>query len=69
MTIQTAQEQLAAIDKAINAILVTGQEYRHEGRTVRRADLAVLQRRRDQLMAELDAAAGRNTTVAEFYER
>lgn len=65
----TLQERLAAIDKAINAILVTGQEYRHEGRMVRRADLSVLQRQRDQIIAEMDAANGRDTTVAVFEGR
>lgn len=60
------QERLRQIDEAISAVMVTGQEYRHEGRLVRRADLSDLRAMRNQITAEIAAASCENTAVAEF---
>lgn len=65
----TPEERLEQIDKAIAAVMVGGQEYRQEGRLVRRADLSALQKMRQQLIAEIAEASGSNTAIAEFEGR
>ena len=64
----TLEERLAQLDKAITAALAA-QEYRHEGRHVRRAELATLLKQRDRLEAEIARARGGDTSVAEFEGR
>lgn len=65
----TLEEQILALDEAIQTILVGGQEYRHEGRVLRRADLGELYRQRQRLLAVLSQHTGENTAVAVFEGR
>lgn len=65
----TPEQRLAQIDDAIQAIMIAGQEYSHEGRRVRRAELSVLYMQRQHLAAQISEAAGGNTTVVVFEGR
>lgn len=65
----TAAERLKQIDEAIQAIMTAGQEYSHEGRRVRRAELATLYRERQNLEAQIAEESGANTGVAVFEGR
>ncbi len=53
-SIPTASELLDDVKRAIQGVLVSGQEYSNAlGRMVKRADLAKLRELRDELKAEL----------------
>lgn len=66
----TVQERLAQLDEAIQAVMVAGQEYRHEGRQVRRADLAQLLKMRQEILEEIEVnRSGSKTSVAVFEGR
>lgn len=69
MSNPTPEERLKQLDDAISAVMIAGQEYRQEGRLVRRADLSTLQKMRQQLIAEIAEASGSNTAIAEFEGR
>ena len=64
----TAEERLAQLDEAIHAVMVTGQEYRHEGRMLRRADLAQLMRARQDILEEIETAQNGGKTIVAVFE-
>lgn len=49
----TAEQRLAEVNKAIQAVLLGGQSYKLGSRSVTRADLALLRAMRNELEAEL----------------
>ena len=49
----TAEQRLAEVNKAIQAVLLAGQSYKLGSRSVTRADLALLRAMRNELEAEL----------------
>jgi hypothetical protein len=51
--ILTLEQQLEQIDNAITAVLCGGQSYSIAGRSVTRADLAMLKSMRDDLESQL----------------
>ncbi len=53
VTEYTTRDRLVDIDKAIHAIMITGQSYKIGSRSLTRADLAVLKAMRDDLAAQL----------------
>ena len=62
----TTQEQLDQTNKAITAILEGAQEYRINGRLLRRADLNVLYKERRILQQQLREENGGNVSVVVF---
>ena len=49
----TAEQRLAEVNKAIQAVLLGGQSYKLGSHSVTRADLALLRAMRNELEAEL----------------
>lgn len=68
-----AEQRLAEVNKAIQAVLLGGQSYKLGTRSVTRADLALLRSMRDDLEAQLAAEDNTpllsNTFVAVFEGR
>lgn len=63
---------LSALNYAIAQVALSGQGYSINGRTYTRANLADLKRIRDDIKAEVDAAAsssGRNAALADFSDQ
>ena len=58
ITIATVQAQLAQIQTAIQAILLTGESYVRPGLSITRAQLPALQKREQYLIATLNRADG-----------
>ena len=56
--LKKAQAELSEIDGAISAILSGAQEYRIGSRSVHRADLETLYKRKDSLESLVDALEG-----------
>lgn len=63
----TDAEMLAAVQTAINDIMLTGQSYTLDGQTITRADLGKLQEREQLLLKRIARAAScRRTAQADF---
>ena len=62
----TNAEELALYEKALTAILDGAQEYKIGGRTVRRADLEVIQRRIDYLRGQIAEESYGTTAFARW---
>ena len=58
--LKRAKEELAQINGAITAILCGAQSYRIGSRSLTRADLATLYKRKDMLEDLIDALSGGN---------
>lgn len=69
VTDMALRKRLEQIDEAINAVLIGGQEYWHEGRRVTRASLDVLYKYRQQLENQLMESDGGGTSVVYFEGR
>lgn len=54
MKIQTYEEQLAEVQKAITEILTGAQEASYNGQRVRKADLSMLQAREEYLRRKVE---------------
>lgn len=63
---QTLAAEQAEIETAITAILTGGQSITINGRTITRANLSELYKRREFIAREIDRASTRGRTVAEF---
>ena len=53
----TPQQRLTEVNKAIQAVLLGGQSYKLDSRSVTRADLALLKAMRDELEAAIASEA------------
>jgi len=62
----TNAEELALYEKALTAILDGAQEYKIGGRTVRRADLIVIQQRIDYLRGQIAEESYGTTAFARW---
>ncbi|WP_062678882.1 hypothetical protein [Parageobacillus toebii] len=67
MTLSSLEEQLKQINEAITAIEIGGQEYQIGSRRLRRADLALLYKRRKELEAQISYENNPNNGFANTF--
>ncbi len=68
----TPAQMLTAVEYAIVMVSVSGQSYSINGRSFSKSNLSELKKLRDDLKAEVDAAAsssGRNAALADFSDQ
>jgi hypothetical protein len=65
----TTAEKLAAVNRAISAILDGAQEYQINGRRIRRGELSTLLNERRYLEAQLASESGNDVTVGHLGRR
>lgn len=66
----TLQEQLTAVETAIQGVLTGAQQYSLGGRALTRANLAELRKERSRLEAKIRRAGGTpQNTLADFQDR